>query len=80
METTASPPGGRADRVVLTVEEAAAMLRIGRSAAYEGVRSGAIPSVRIGRLLRVPRHALDAMLGIPEYHEAPRVTTGERAS
>lgn len=56
---------------VLTVEEAAAILRIGRSAAYEAVRRGDIPSIRIGgRILRVPRHRLEAMLGAPENEEA----------
>lgn len=49
---------------VLTVEEAAAVLRIGRSAAYEAARSGDLPCVRIGRSLRVPRYALEAMLGL----------------
>ena len=44
--------------LVLTVEEAAAALRIGRSAAYEAVRTGSIPAVRIGRLIRIPRGAL----------------------
>jgi excisionase family DNA binding protein len=38
----------------LTVEEAARELRIGRSAAYEAVRRGQLPAVRIGRSLRVP--------------------------
>ena len=49
--------------LVLTVEEAARALRIGRGAAYEAVRQGCIPSVRIGRTLRVPRHALLELLG-----------------
>ena len=48
---------------VLTVDEAAMYLRISRGAAYEGVRTGAIPSVRFGRTLRVPRAGLDALLG-----------------
>jgi hypothetical protein len=50
---------------MLTVDEAADVLRISRSSAYEGVglfqaTSGAegIPSVRIGRSLRVPKRAL----------------------
>lgn len=34
------------------------MLRIGRGACYEAVRTGAIPSVRIGRSIRVPRGRL----------------------
>ncbi len=50
---------------VLTVEEAAHLLRIGRSAAYAAVRTGEIPSVRVGRTLRIPRYGLERMLGHP---------------
>ena len=54
---------------VLTVEEAAAVLRIGRGAAYElarqwresGGRVG-LPVVSLGRSLRVPRSALRRLL------------------
>jgi excisionase family DNA binding protein len=56
---------------VLTVEEAAAILRIGRGAAYElarqwresGGRSG-LPVVTLGRSLRVPRDALRRLLDL----------------
>ena len=48
---------------VLTVEEAARLLRIGRTAAYDAARRGELPTIRVGRLLRVPRHRLQAMLG-----------------
>jgi excisionase family DNA binding protein len=41
-----------------TVEEVAAYLRISRNKAYELVQSKAIPSVRFGRLIRVPKSAL----------------------
>jgi hypothetical protein len=52
----------------LTIEEAAAVLRIGRTSAYllarqwrqSGGRSG-LPVQRLGRLLRVPRSALERM-------------------
>lgn len=47
---------------VLTVEEAARILRIGRTAAYEAVRRGEIPHLRFGRSVRIPRHALEQML------------------
>jgi excisionase family DNA binding protein len=54
---------------VLTVEEAAGVLRIGRGAAYElarqwresGGRHG-LPVVTLGRSLRVPRDALRRLL------------------
>lgn len=49
-------------RATLTVTEAAEVLRIGRSAAYEAVRAGQLPSIRIGRRVLVPVHALLAML------------------
>lgn len=42
----------------ITVEELARFLRIGRSCAYELVRSGKIPSRRFGRLIRVNRASL----------------------
>jgi excisionase family DNA binding protein len=42
----------------LTVEEFCAYMAIGRSCAYELVRTGKISSVRYGRLVRIPRHAL----------------------
>lgn len=56
---------------VLTVEEAAHVLRIGRSCAYAGVRSGAIPSIRVGRAIRVPAHLLERMLE-PVNDDGPR--------
>jgi excisionase family DNA binding protein len=51
-----------ADRQTLTVEEAAALLGIGRTSAYQAVASGQLPVVRIGRRLLVPRAALERLL------------------
>lgn len=56
---------------VLTVEEAAKVLRVSRGSAYESVRAGGIPSIRIGRTIRVPRHALLSMLGEPAAESYP---------
>ncbi|MCY4639491.1 MAG: helix-turn-helix domain-containing protein [Chloroflexi bacterium] len=50
------------DAVLLTVREAAAFLRISRNLAYELVARGEIPAVRLGRVIRVPRAALDRWL------------------
>lgn len=52
--------------LVLTVEEAAKVLRIGRSSAYEAARTGQLPTVRIGRILRVPRSAIEEMLRVSD--------------
>ncbi|MDC0708770.1 helix-turn-helix domain-containing protein [Stigmatella sp. ncwal1] len=44
---------------VLTVEEAAAFLRVNRKTLYEAVRLGSIPGViRIGRSIRISRSTL----------------------
>ncbi len=52
--------------LILTVEEAAGMLRISRGLAYEMVRTGRLPSIRLGRRLLVPRPALERMLTTAE--------------
>ena len=51
-----------APRATLTVEEAAAVLGIGRTLAFELARTGQIPTIRLGRRILVPRAALDRML------------------
>ena len=49
-------------RLVYTVEEAATLLGISRSFAYEAVQRGDIPSMRIGRRILVPKAALERFL------------------
>lgn len=50
---------------VMTVEQAARYLGIGRNAAYEAARSGELPALRIGRRVLVSRLALErTMLGL----------------
>jgi excisionase family DNA binding protein len=46
------------ERMLLTVEEAAEVLRVGRSLMYEMIARGAIKTVRIGRLRRIRPEAL----------------------
>lgn len=48
--------------LMLTVEETAQVLRIGRNGAYEAIASGTIPSIKIGSRIRVPRKALAVWL------------------
>jgi excisionase family DNA binding protein len=43
---------------VLTVREAAAILRVGRNQLYQAVTRGEVGAVRIGRSIRIPKHAL----------------------
>jgi excisionase family DNA binding protein len=49
-------------RLVYDVPEAGEMLGLNRNAAYAAAKRGDIPVIRIGRLLRVPKLALDRML------------------
>ena len=50
---------------ILTVEEAAAFLRVSRWATYEAIRARQIPHIKIGRLIRIPKAALVKMLDDP---------------
>ena len=58
----AGAAGANLERLTLSVEEAATVLGISRAFAYESVRRGDIPHVKIGRRLLVPRAALERLL------------------
>ena len=47
-----------AERLAFRVPEVGELVGIGRSKAYQLVASGEIPSIRIGRAVRVPAQAL----------------------
>ncbi|GAB2937825.1 helix-turn-helix domain-containing protein [Micromonospora sp. NPDC003197] len=47
------------NRVVLTIEEAALRLGIGRTTMYALIKAGQIRTVTIGRLRRVPTFCID---------------------
>jgi hypothetical protein len=48
----------------MSVPEAGRWIGVGAYAAYEAARDGTIPTIRIGRLLRVPTASLATMLGL----------------
>jgi excisionase family DNA binding protein len=50
---------------LLTVPEAAAFLGLSEWAVYQNARTGNLPCVRIGRVLRIPRGGLSAMITGP---------------
>jgi excisionase family DNA binding protein len=60
-------------RLTWTVEEAAAALGISRALAYDAVRRGDVPAIKVGRRILVPRSALKQLLESPES----RSTTAE---
>lgn len=47
------------EKILLTVEEVAQALRLGRTKTYALILSGAIDSISIGRCRRIPREALE---------------------
>lgn len=47
---------------VLSVAELCTVLRIGRNTAYDLVRHGVIRSIKIGRVYKVPRSAVNAFI------------------
>lgn len=64
--TAPNTPEGPKDapgRLTWTVDEAAELLGVSRATAYEGVHSGGIPHIKVGRRILVPRVALEALLG-----------------
>ena len=63
MSTFHDPP----ERATLTVDEAAAVLGISRTTAYESVRRGEIPARRFGRRVVILRHELERLLAWPDF-------------
>lgn len=70
-QVAASPAAPSDGKLLLTVDEAARRLGIGRTVMYRLVSSGAVGSVTIGRLRRIPCECLS------EYVSALRSGQGE---
>lgn len=49
---------------IMTVPEVASFLGVGRNRTYDLIRSGQLEALRIGRKIKIPRHALFQFLGI----------------
>ena len=50
------------DRVVMDVPEAGALLGLSRNGSYEAAKRGDIPTIKIGKLFKVPKVAFARML------------------
>jgi excisionase family DNA binding protein len=50
------------ERETLTVREVARLLGVGKNCAYDAIRRGQVPSVRIGKRIVIPRSAFQRML------------------
>lgn len=49
-------------RLVYGVPEAGALLGLNKNASYKAAKRGDLPVIRIGKLIRVPKAALHAMI------------------
>ena len=61
--TEPTPAASTFESDVLTVDQAAALLRVGRNAVYDAVNRGELPHRRIGKTIRLSRTALIRWLG-----------------
>jgi excisionase family DNA binding protein len=59
------------ETLTYNVSEAANVLGIGRSSAYELVRTGQLASIHIGRRLLIPKRAVRQFLGLPPEENLP---------
>jgi excisionase family DNA binding protein len=67
-----SASGEGSAAVLIRPEEAAQRLSVGRTQVYALIASGALPSVKIGRLRRVPVVALEAFVSALRAGQEPR--------
>lgn len=55
-------PNQEDECLTISVESAAKLLGISRGLAYEMVRQKKIPALHFGKIIRVPRYALESLL------------------
>jgi len=56
--------------LVLTVDEARRVLRIGRRQLYQAIARRDVHTVKVGRSIRIPRSSLEAWLAEPDQEPA----------
>jgi excisionase family DNA binding protein len=55
---------GHESRLVYKVPEAGAMLGLSRNASYEAAKRGDFPTIRLGKLIRVPKAAFHRLFDV----------------
>jgi len=59
----------------LSVERAGELCGLSRASAYRAAKNGELPTIRLGRRLRVPTARLRAMLGVEAGERLPALVT-----
>ena len=62
--------------LVLTVDEARRVLRVGRRQLYQAIARRDVHTLKVGRSIRIPRSSLEAWLAEPDHEPAQSVTVG----
>lgn len=62
-ESVSTSQSGVAEPILLRPVDLVSLLQLSRAQVYLLLASGEIPSIRIGRLRRIPRQSLDEWLG-----------------
>jgi excisionase family DNA binding protein len=70
---------GKRGLEMMTVREAAALMRVGRDTAYSLVAERRIPSLRLGRQIRIPRRALLEHLAKTAMEQCESPSTRDKA-
>jgi excisionase family DNA binding protein len=66
------------ERRTYTVTEAATVLGISRTSAYERVRTGELPALRLGRRIVITRAVVEALLsGLPTLGDGQSLATSD---
>jgi excisionase family DNA binding protein len=68
------------ETLALSVAETARLLGLSREGAYQAVRRGEIPSIRIGKRILVPRTALELLLQVGPGVQSPKPDAGDVGS
>jgi excisionase family DNA binding protein len=81
-DTTAAEHSGdgQPDVLLLTVEEAAQRLRLGRTLVYRLISSGELESVKVGRLRRVPAECLPEYVATLRHTRSSETANGTSAA
>ena len=68
---TLHDPHTDTSKLALSADEVAAALGVSRAKVYEAIQDGELPSIRFGRRVLVPKHALAQMFGVEEPQREP---------
>ena len=66
------------DCLTISIQEAARLLSISRGLAYEMVRQKKIPSLKFGRVIRIPKHGLELLLAGQDIDTDSKQTDTQR--